>query len=57
MTEVTLPSSVAFIGEDAFADCADGLMLHVERDSYARDYARENDLDYVYEDSNDWLYE
>lgn len=57
LTEMTIPGSVSSIGELAFAHGSEDLVLTVERDSYARDYAQDNGIKYAYEDANDWLYE
>ena len=54
LTEITIPDSVKEIGEDAFSNCGN-LTLTVTRDSYAAQYAKDNDLQYTYTDSNDWL--
>ena len=54
LTTITLPDSVTSIGEDAFSEC-DILTLTVPRDSYARQYAIDNGLTYIYPDANAWL--
>ncbi|MBR3929382.1 MAG: leucine-rich repeat domain-containing protein [Clostridia bacterium] len=54
LTEITIPNSVTFIGEEAFEFC-DSLTLTVHQNSYAAQYAKENNLDYAYPDSLDWL--
>ena len=55
LTSITIPSSVTSIGKDAFSGCPDTLQLTVDRDSYAKEYARENNLSYNYPDALDWL--
>ena len=54
LTSVTIPESVTYIGFDAFKGC-DKLTLTVIRDSYAAQYCKENNLNYTYPDSLDWL--
>ncbi len=54
LTSIEIPESVTEIGEDAFYGC-DSLTLIVEKDSYAAQYAKENDIPYTYPDANDWL--
>lgn len=49
---VTIPASVEFIGENAFRK---DVILTVDHDSYALEYARANNLEYTYPDSLDWL--
>lgn len=55
LKSVIIPNSVTFIGENAFYGCQKNFMLTVERNSYAKNYARENGLFYQYPDSMDWL--
>ena len=52
---VILPDSVTFIGEDVFGEGSDSLVLTVDRDSCARQYAIDNGIEYTYPDANDWL--
>ena len=54
LTTITLPRSVTSIGEGTFFGCSN-LTLTVDHDSYALQYARENDVPYTYPDANDWL--
>ena len=49
---VTIPASVEFIGEKAFRW---DVILTVDHDSYALEYARANNYEYTYPDSLDWL--
>ncbi|MDO4621180.1 MAG: leucine-rich repeat domain-containing protein [Lachnospiraceae bacterium] len=49
-----LSEKITEIGRYAFS-YSKNLTLHVERDSYAANYAKENDLTYAYPDQNDWL--
>ena len=51
---VTIPAAVMAIGRDAFAGIP-YLELTVERDSYARRWAVENEMPHLYPDSGDWL--
>jgi len=44
-----IPASVYEIGKDAFDKCLN-LTLVVEKDSYAEEYAKENKLNYIYND-------
>ena len=54
LTTITLPDGLTSIGNRAFSNC-DDLTLTVSRDSYAYQYAIDNDLTYIYPDANDWL--
>lgn len=56
LLSVALPDSVTQIGNDAFEGHVN-LTLVVGRDSYAEQYARENDIKYTYPDAADWLAE
>ena len=51
---VTIPASVTYIGENAFRP---DVILTVEHDSYAVEYARANNYEYTYPDALDWLLE
>ena len=46
LSNVTIPSSVTTIGEDAFEGC-DNLTIHGKAGSYAERYARENSIPFV----------
>ena len=54
LPSVSIPDSVTSIGDDAFSDCPN-LTLAVNRGSYAAQYCKDNDLNYTYPDSLDWL--
>jgi len=54
LTALYIPSSVESIGRNAFYEC-DELILTVERDSFAAQYAKENEIEYTYPDINAWL--
>ena len=56
LMEITIPNSVTSIGDMAFSSC-DNITLIVERDSYAVQYCKDNNLNYTYPDANDWLNE
>ena len=45
-SEVTITNSVTEIGEEAFEDCNDNLVICCEVDSYAQRYAIANALKY-----------
>ena len=54
LSSITLSDNVTNIGLWAFFEC-ENLTVTVSRDSYAVQYCEENDLNYTYPDSNDWL--
>ena len=54
LTTIELPDSVTSIGDSAFKKC-DNLTMTVQRDSYAAQYAKDNNINYTYPDANDWL--
>lgn len=54
LTSLSIPDSVTSIGEWAFNNCPH-LTLTVGRNSYAAQYAKENNIPYAYPDANDWL--
>ena len=54
LNSINFPESVTSIGDWAFYDSSD-LTITVSRDSYAEKYCEENEMDYVYTDSLDWL--
>ena len=54
LTSIELPDSMTSIGDSAFKEC-DNLTITVPRDSYAAQYAKDNNLNYTYPDANDWL--
>ena len=54
LSSVTIPDSVTSIGDGAFNDC-DKLTLIVGSNSFAKEYAIENDITYTYPDANNWL--
>ncbi len=54
LTSITLPDSVTSIGDSAFDEC-NNLTLTVGHDSYALQYARKENIPYIYPDSYDWL--
>ena len=47
-----IPDGVTSIGKDAFDDCADNLALTVGQNSYAMQYAIDNDIHYICPDTN-----
>lgn len=55
LVSVEIPSSVTFFGEYVFERCPANMMLTVEKDSFAADFARQNGLMYTYPGANDWL--
>ncbi len=54
LASIEIPGSVTEIEENAFLGC-DSLTLIVEKDSYAAQYAKDNEIPYSYPDANDWL--
>ena len=54
LTTIELPDSVTSIGDEAFVGCSN-LTITVQRDSYAAQYAKDNNLKYTYPEANDWL--
>ena len=54
LTSIELPDGVTSIGDEAFGGCSN-LTITVQRDSYAAQYAKDNNLKYTYPDANDWL--
>ena len=55
LTSIEIPDSVTEIGRWAFDDCNPLLILTVGRDSYAEQYAEENDIIYIYPDATSCL--
>lgn len=47
LTEIGLGSEVAFIGENAFGECADGFLIRGFADSYAQEYAEANNIPFA----------
>lgn len=47
LTSLTIPESVGHIGDLAFDECGD-LVIRVTKGSYAEQYAKENDLRYIF---------
>lgn len=54
LTNVIIPDSVKDIGRHAFSNNPN-LTIQVQKDSYAAQYCKENNLNYTYPDSLDWL--
>ena len=47
LKQIILPASVSSIGEDAFENC-NNLSITLKRNSYAEDYAIDNNIPYQY---------
>ena len=56
LESLAIPASVKAIGSDVFYGC-DRLLLKVERNTAAAEYARDNNLEYEYPDPLAWLTE
>ena len=54
LTSLSIPDSVTSISDGAFNNCPN-LTLTVGRNSYAEQYAKENNIPFAYSDANDWL--
>ncbi len=52
---VTIPESVSSISDDAFNGTSENMTLIVEKNSFAEEYAINNNMIYQYPDSTDWL--
>ena len=55
LRKVAIPDSVEYIGTNAFYGCSSEMVATVGRDSYAARYCSENEIEYIYPDSLDWL--
>ena len=44
LTEITVPFNLSYIGEDAFAQCSEGFSMTVTENTYAQEYATENNI-------------
>ena len=53
LVSVTVPASVIKIGNGAFEGCSEQLVITVEKNSYAEEYCKKNDLEYVLLNSED----
>ena len=53
LKDVYIPESVNYIGDDAFYTKNDAMVLHVDRGSYAEEYAQENDIAYDHKTAPD----
>ena len=56
LSSITIPGSVTAISENTFAQCSPDLILTVERNSYARQYAIDHGIPFTYPDALDWLH-
>lgn len=54
LESVEIPDSVVSFGKLVFSGC-ENMVLTVARDSFGEQYAEENNIPYVYPDTNDWL--
>ncbi len=55
LKQITVPDSVATIGDNAFEKCTNLTTVIVDRDSYAKQYCIEHNINYTYPDANNWL--
>lgn len=46
ITNITIPDSVTYIGQNAFCNCSDDLVIDCSCSSYAKSWAAENNIDY-----------
>ena len=56
LSYVSIPASVGSIGVNAFSCCSGDIVLSVEKNSYAEQYAVDNYISYVIDTSSDYMY-